>query len=403
MKIEVFDAERFNEEIFLGEVSLLISNFLVPKKLPFGPGANRLTPIHIKGIFPLNKIQATDRVSGSISLDAYLHFPDPQYLANVINIQRKSSNISLAMKLSNSLDLNSIMGYNGNEIFQNGGDERSLFSENSFRDLSVMQSNSLPPERMISMQSRSLIEDTSIHSVGNPKVTNAVANSLGSPERTTSVLGTSSGEKKSQQSKVELKRLAAKFNANISNRQRNNLLRETELNSQISLDDNSSLYLKSQLDHPLSKENSPTMIENPAFLDIRVSRNLRSYSSPAKMIKSESSYHNGRNDATLDLNPSMLLSPMRPDLKQVSSPNSLPNSASGKIQATPESVQLNNQQRSTVSEISSGNVLSSFQRRTRLADLSKCLDTLSSDIKSADAVIGDLNRKLEGKVETRIS
>jgi hypothetical protein len=72
IKIAVVDGDRFNQDIFMGEATLLMSSFLVPVK-----GKERL---ETNGMFPLNKVQPTDRVSGSIKLHAYLHLPEMSYL-----------------------------------------------------------------------------------------------------------------------------------------------------------------------------------------------------------------------------------------------------------------------------------------------------------------------------------
>lgn len=60
VKVEVVDGERFNTDIFLGETDLYLSQFRLG---------------HIVGTFPLNKQGPSDRVSGTISLCAYLHLP----------------------------------------------------------------------------------------------------------------------------------------------------------------------------------------------------------------------------------------------------------------------------------------------------------------------------------------
>ena len=62
LKIEVLDGERFNRENFLGEVDLLLSQFL-------------LAPV-MEGTFPLAKQSVGDRVSGTITVAAYLHLPE---------------------------------------------------------------------------------------------------------------------------------------------------------------------------------------------------------------------------------------------------------------------------------------------------------------------------------------
>ena len=97
ISIQVIDGERFNEDIFLGEVTLLLSAFLVP------PGSNKTNaPLmsvdsrkckSIHGTFPLSKLHAHDRVSGSIKLASYLHLASDQYIKEVIS---KTANSSLA-------------------------------------------------------------------------------------------------------------------------------------------------------------------------------------------------------------------------------------------------------------------------------------------------------------------
>ena len=89
ISIQVIDGERFNEDIFLGEVTLLLSAFLVP------PGSNKThAPLisvdnqkckSIHGTFPLSKLHAHDRVSGSIKLASYLHLANDQYIKEVIS------------------------------------------------------------------------------------------------------------------------------------------------------------------------------------------------------------------------------------------------------------------------------------------------------------------------------
>lgn len=70
--IEVCDGERFNEEIFMGQTVLLISSFL--------PMIKKLHELEIKGTFQLEKMIPTNRVSGSVSLHAFLHAPKKAYL-----------------------------------------------------------------------------------------------------------------------------------------------------------------------------------------------------------------------------------------------------------------------------------------------------------------------------------
>lgn len=70
--IEVLDGERFNEDIFMGQSVLLLTSFL--------PSIRKLTELEIKGSYTLEKQRTTNRVSGSISLQAFWHAPEKAYL-----------------------------------------------------------------------------------------------------------------------------------------------------------------------------------------------------------------------------------------------------------------------------------------------------------------------------------
>lgn len=76
--IEVFDGERFNTEIFMGHVELLLSGFMVAIK--------KADDLEIKGSFQLCKSKPTDRVSGSVKLHAYLHVPSRSYIRELLGL-----------------------------------------------------------------------------------------------------------------------------------------------------------------------------------------------------------------------------------------------------------------------------------------------------------------------------
>lgn len=76
--IEVFDGERFNTEIFMGHVELLLSGFMVAIK--------KADDLEIKGSFQLCKSKPTDRVSGSVKLHAYLHVPSRSYISELLGL-----------------------------------------------------------------------------------------------------------------------------------------------------------------------------------------------------------------------------------------------------------------------------------------------------------------------------
>lgn len=77
INITIVDGERFNDNVFLGETSLLLSSFLVPK-------AGKDHTSDLGGSFPLNKINASDKVSGSVKIHAYLHMPEDSYIFETI-------------------------------------------------------------------------------------------------------------------------------------------------------------------------------------------------------------------------------------------------------------------------------------------------------------------------------
>ena len=109
LKIQVVDGDRFNEDIFLGEVSLLLSTFLVPSRrhsvtcshanghrtglvggadvyAHAAPGATASrAPLVVEGTYPMAKLRPGDRVSGTLTLRAALHLPDAAQLADLLD------------------------------------------------------------------------------------------------------------------------------------------------------------------------------------------------------------------------------------------------------------------------------------------------------------------------------
>jgi hypothetical protein len=86
IEIEIYDGERFNEEIFMGKVTLLISSF--------HPLIKKITELEMKGNYSLEKIKPIQRVSGTISLVAYLHIPEKKYLEDQIITMLKQNEIA---------------------------------------------------------------------------------------------------------------------------------------------------------------------------------------------------------------------------------------------------------------------------------------------------------------------
>jgi hypothetical protein len=81
IKIEVLDTERFNTDIHLGEVNLLMSSLSNPaassliQRLPESSPIDTDCQLQISGTYPLVKDQGSSRVSGSVTLHAYMHIP----------------------------------------------------------------------------------------------------------------------------------------------------------------------------------------------------------------------------------------------------------------------------------------------------------------------------------------
>jgi hypothetical protein len=76
INIEVFDGERFNQEIFMGFLDLLLNGFMVLIKKP--------EELEIKGSFVLQKQKPTERVSGSVKLHAFMHPPEKVCLEQLL-------------------------------------------------------------------------------------------------------------------------------------------------------------------------------------------------------------------------------------------------------------------------------------------------------------------------------
>ena len=87
VNIEVFDGERFNQEIFMGQFDLLLNGFMVLIKKP--------DDLEMKGNFQLCKGKPTDRISGSIRVQAYLHPPEKAYIAELLEAGVRASQASV--------------------------------------------------------------------------------------------------------------------------------------------------------------------------------------------------------------------------------------------------------------------------------------------------------------------
>lgn len=68
IKVEVVDGDRFNPDFFLGEATIYLSQFLLQQA--------------VGGTFPLSKQNVTDRVTGTITMHAFLHLPEVSTLIN---------------------------------------------------------------------------------------------------------------------------------------------------------------------------------------------------------------------------------------------------------------------------------------------------------------------------------
>jgi hypothetical protein len=121
IKIHVVDGERFNEDIFLGEVTLLLSTFLVPqmvKKSTQNSPLGVIQPQHfISGNYPLNKVKASDRVSGSLAVQASLHLPLASFIDVILHPTSPQS--AQSKKTSSPAPIKIAWTEGGNEAVRN--------------------------------------------------------------------------------------------------------------------------------------------------------------------------------------------------------------------------------------------------------------------------------------------
>jgi hypothetical protein len=75
VSIEVFDGERFNQDIQMGHIDLSLSDFV----------DKTFEDLKIKGSFFLHGGKASDRVSGSVKLHAFFHVPEKAYIADLLD------------------------------------------------------------------------------------------------------------------------------------------------------------------------------------------------------------------------------------------------------------------------------------------------------------------------------
>ena len=99
LRVEVVDGERFNSEIFLGQADLLLSQFLLNSSMG--------------GTIPLAKASASDRVTGNITLHAYLHLPELSANADPLRPQLASGASLVTPSVTHSPSLGAGAGEQG--------------------------------------------------------------------------------------------------------------------------------------------------------------------------------------------------------------------------------------------------------------------------------------------------
>ena len=87
LRIEIVDTDRFNSDIHLGEVTLLLSSLMsttyasgrrqsTSSSSSFStPTTNSQHQLEMSGTYPLSKGEGSSRVSGTVTLRAYTHLP----------------------------------------------------------------------------------------------------------------------------------------------------------------------------------------------------------------------------------------------------------------------------------------------------------------------------------------
>jgi hypothetical protein len=86
IQVKVVDGERFNEDIFMGEFTVLMSSFFVPVK-----GKERL---EVGGCYALTKQNSKDRVSGSVNFRAFLYLPTLKFVNTLFGMNSSPSSSS---------------------------------------------------------------------------------------------------------------------------------------------------------------------------------------------------------------------------------------------------------------------------------------------------------------------
>ena len=121
IKIQIVDGERFNEDIFLGEVTLPLSAFLVNPWHQSTPITTTISITHdpsgrvacysspsqsspgllqIAGTYPMSKIRPSDRVSGTLTLRAALRLPEPTYIADLFATATQAGPLHLPLRMT---------------------------------------------------------------------------------------------------------------------------------------------------------------------------------------------------------------------------------------------------------------------------------------------------------------
>ena len=147
--IEVFDGERFNQEIFMGFFDLLLNGFMVLIKKP--------EDLEIKGSFQLCKQKPTDRISGNIKLHAFMHIPEKSYIIELLQGTTTTTTTGGASAISSSINHHGMIEKNA--VFRDSDQEEPDEDKKSTSISSSARRQPPPPAPVAVSSSRSSPEE----------------------------------------------------------------------------------------------------------------------------------------------------------------------------------------------------------------------------------------------------
>lgn len=371
VNVEVFDGERFNEDIFMGHIDLLLSGFMVLVKKP--------DDLEIKGSFQLNKIKSSDRVSGSVKIHAFLHPPEKAYIAEVLDPTTRVP-VQPTVLENASPDKAPVPGRQRRQA-------REPYAEPEEESAPVREQEVSPPSSS-SHTSRSSPDATNIApavSFSSKFMQSLVRNSQYLIGVTSPVAEESSGGEKSAKSSPEVQTTRSESSAKkqVSPEQPpvERVFREPQL------EETENIHFNAQTGEAVSQQN---IAQSARLLKEKV-RQAKHQRRPRGGAAASSRNDNGPADDALARNVTLTAASIA-SIQQLRRPAEREAAQLAPVAATA----------STTEQARKGqSVESSEQRRHSMLDISKQLAGLSAVQHSTNVVLDSLNYKLEAKLRSR--